>query len=256
VRVCKACLTRTNVLSSLNVPRSHGSQHRVVRKRSELRNAAPASPKSGASRVAGGSRKKPPGFPPVLPIAINREELAWAAGFFDGEGSTLTIDLKRQYPWIAITQGGTVDVPPAVLVRFRSAVGNVGHIEGPDIYVDQPDWLPRWVFRVAGFELVQLVLGLLWHHLGEVKRNQARGVLARWLALPHGRRAEGVRYGRALNERCARGHDYSDSYVSPRGFRTCRPCRRITQQARRERIRDTMAANQHGSRGGSGGALQ
>jgi hypothetical protein len=149
-----------------------------------------------------------------------------------------------------------VDAPPAVLVRFRAAVGNVGHIEGPDVYVDQPDWLARWVFRVAGFELVQMVLGLLWHQLGEVKRNQAHRVLAGWLAIPHGRRADGVRYGRPLNERCARGHDYSDTYISPQGFRTCRPCRRITYLARRERKRDTMALNQQGSRGGGDGALQ
>jgi hypothetical protein len=231
-------------------------QRRVFRKRSEFRANPPRAPKSQAGRVARGSRKKPPGFPPSLPIAIDREELAWAAGFFDGEGSTLTVDAKRKYPWIAITQGGTVDAPPAVLVRFRAAVGNVGHIEGPDVYVDQPDWLARWVFRVAGFELVQMVLGLLWHQLGEVKRNQAHRVLAGWLAIPHGRRADGVRYGRPLNERCARGHDYSDTYISPQGFRTCRPCRRITYLARRERKRDTMALNQQGSRGGGDGALQ
>lgn len=192
---------------------------------------------SQAGRRAGGNRKRPPGFPPSLPLAIDREELAWAAGFFDGEGSTLSVDRVRMYPWISINQGGTLDGPPDVLVRFRRVAGGIGHIDGPRVFRDHPDWLPLWNYRVAGFELVQAVIAVLWHHLGPVKRAQARDVLQRWLAKPQGRRGDGVRYGRSYNDRCKRGHDYSDVYVAPSGFRSCRPCRRITLAARRVRLR-------------------
>lgn len=187
------------------------------------------------SRPVGGKKKRPRCFPPSLPIGIDREELAWAAGFFDGEGSTMSVDRARQYPWLTITQGGTLEEPPRVLVRFRAAVGGVGYITGPEVFEDHPHWQPRWVYRVIGFELVQAVIALQWHHLGPVKRAQARAVLGRWLSRPHGRRGDGVRFGRRFNETCKRGHDYSDAYIDGRGHRECQPCRVISRAARLQR---------------------
>src|SRR5712692_211737 len=106
--------------------------------------------RASTKRVVGGNRKRPPGLPTTFPIVVDREDLAWAAGFYDGEGCTLTVDPERLYPWIGVTQGGSLDGPPEVLVRFKRAVGGIGHIDGPEVFEAHPDWMPRWRYRVAG----------------------------------------------------------------------------------------------------------
>jgi hypothetical protein len=94
-------------------------------------------------------------------------ELAWAAGFFDGEGSTILdarpgrkVSLKVQ---VAQTE-------PTVLERFRKAVG-VGNINGPyrRNEVNQADY---WQFRVQGAGALD-VLKALWPFLSYAKRDQA-----------------------------------------------------------------------------------
>ncbi|HEX9696833.1 MAG TPA: LAGLIDADG family homing endonuclease [Actinomycetota bacterium] len=52
------------------------------------------------------------------------EEAAWAAGFFDAEGSTALI--QGRYPMITVAQVGR-----DLLDRFRVAVGDVGSVVGP-----------------------------------------------------------------------------------------------------------------------------
>jgi hypothetical protein len=63
---------------------------------------------------------------------LDEHELAWAAGFFDGDGwAALVRDGRRRKrrPMAQINQASLSDVPE-VLLRFRHAVG-VGRIAGP-----------------------------------------------------------------------------------------------------------------------------
>ena len=159
-------------------------------------------------------------------------ELAWAAGFFDGEGCTLGSG-GRFYPRISITQGGALARPPEVLERFRRAVGGVGYSAGPELD-DSGRHKPRWVYLLHGATAVGAVIALLWPYLGEVKRQQADLVLTRYYAQSPYLRLPGVTRGRPLALKCKRGHDYSDSYWTGRG-RNCGPCQAMARAAFRAR---------------------
>ncbi len=89
-------------------------------------------------------------------------ELAWAAGFFDGEGcSHRTGD---GYLVVSISQ-----CHREVLDKFRLAVG-VGKVRGP--YAPRREkWSPIWHYRAYGAE-ASLVLAAIWPYLGSVKRAQ------------------------------------------------------------------------------------
>lgn len=99
------------------------------------------------------------------------DELAWAAGFFDGEGSTFarTDRARPGYRRLvtSVPQAGA-DRPPEVLVRFQRAVA-VGTIGPRDV-----DGVYCW--RTSGSD-AQATIALLWPYLGTVKRRQARSAL-------------------------------------------------------------------------------
>lgn len=102
---------------------------------------------------------------------MDRYGLAWAAGFFDGEGWAARIrDGSRatRRPMARINQAG-VDGPPDTLERFRRALGDLGAIGGPDRISGRKD-LYRWV---ASSEAdVTLLFELLSPWVGPVKLGQ------------------------------------------------------------------------------------
>jgi len=118
------------------------------------------------------------------PAASRTEQArAWAAGLFDGEGSTelharrsagrTLFDLRAR-----VSQCGDPTVP-AVLTRFQRIVG-CGWIEGPtsgEGYENAYKW-------AAGAADTLNVLRLIWPWLGTVKRVQAIDVIASVDALP------------------------------------------------------------------------
>ena len=104
--------------------------------------------------------------------------LAWAAGFFDGEGNVLFIpedgNRRRARVRIQIGQSGA----PDLLERFQAAVG-CGHVMGP-YFKEKPSGglaLPMYRFNTSRCESVQHVMCSLWPWLGEVKRAQFRYAL-------------------------------------------------------------------------------
>jgi len=101
-------------------------------------------------------------------VVVDRYELAWAAGFFDGEGWA---DLARQegrrtgQPMARVNQADP-DGVPEVLVRFQRALGGIGTIGGPRVEEGRID-LYRWHVSCRGD--VELLHHLLLPWLGEVK---------------------------------------------------------------------------------------
>lgn len=96
---------------------------------------------------------------------MNREELAWAAGFFDGEGcTTFTVNsgLPTKYPRLSVSQKHE-----EVLLKFQLAVGGLG-----TIVVNRTRG--GWIWRCTKFEHVQAVIAMLWPWLGPVKKAQAK----------------------------------------------------------------------------------
>jgi hypothetical protein len=108
-----------------------------------------------------------------------REERAWAAGFFDGEGCVSVRrdksikHLSGRYPVLSINQ-----TDPKVLERFQNAVGGIGNIRGPYNYLSyNKKTKPQWAYAANGLQCVQTVVGSIWKHLGVVKRAQFTRVM-------------------------------------------------------------------------------
>ncbi len=111
---------------------------------------------------------------------VNRlEELAWAAGFFDGEGSTGTYDRRFK--------GGRLNVNLSVpqndldiLKRFQEAIGGVGRTYGPYFRKSKPG---SYVFQTKSFESIQFILAQLWPWLTPEKKNQGAKALVTYRTL-------------------------------------------------------------------------
>jgi hypothetical protein len=99
---------------------------------------------------------------------MDRCELAWAAGFFDGEGwaNAVAAEGRRtRQPQARVNQADPNGVP-AVLLRFQAALGGLGRIGGPYIEEGRQD-LYRWEASSRGD--VELLHHLLLPWLGQVK---------------------------------------------------------------------------------------
>lgn len=106
----------------------------------------------------------------------NREELAWAAGFFDGEGS---------FSWTEAAAVGCAVINQAnkePLERFQRAVAGLGKIYGPYETRHKDHWSrkPQWAFRAHRREHVQAIAVMLWFKIGSIKKRQAVAVLKRY----------------------------------------------------------------------------
>ncbi len=134
-----------------------------------------------------------------------REELAWAAGVFDGEGcfsSAREKAVARPRTHLAIVQ-----TERTMLDRVKRAFG-FGHVYGPysrglnnhkDVYQ----------FVVRDFGQAQAALAMMWNWLGEPKRVQALAVFQSVKAYMEKRRLT----QEASLLRCPRGHDKANDPV-------------------------------------------
>lgn len=186
-------------------------------------------------------RSLAPAIWPSAPV----EELAWAGGFFDGEGSTY-LEKHRTHagyfvPRLYVPQSSDVGIAPE-LVRLKSALADIGTISG--VRPGKGNWKPHRRWRVCSLQAVQLGLHLLWPFIGEVKRSQAQlvmQVIHSQPDLPRGNPAFGVAGARY----CLNGHDKWNARLRPfkgRGknnedpnlhLRQCLECVRIDARARR-----------------------
>lgn len=112
-------------------------------------------------------------------VVLDLAELAWAAGFFDGEGSTMVHTDKSRPGYlrleVVVPQSGHGRGVPPVLVRFQKAVGGLCRIVGPEA---------RDIYKcVSGGRLEAMaIVALLWNQLGEVKRRQANEAIKTFMA--------------------------------------------------------------------------
>jgi len=108
----------------------------------------------------------------------NQTDLAWAAGFVDGEGNfNYTPQRGKNGP--LRSKKGRVQISvsqkePLLLLRLKEAVGGVGYIRHP--YRNDVCW--SWT--VTRFDDILHVVTVLWPHLGPVKRKQALVPLQKW----------------------------------------------------------------------------
>ncbi len=93
-----------------------------------------------------------------------REQLAWAAGFFEGEGC---VSKGKHSRFIAIN-----NTDLSMLERFHEALG-VGVVRGPyGPYANGVSKKPYWTWSASNFEERQAAIAMLWEWLSERRRVQ------------------------------------------------------------------------------------
>lgn len=116
-------------------------------------------------------------------------EVAWAAGLFDGDGSTSTKRKSRRdgatfYTVCAgLAQSGPQGVPE-VLSRFLRVVG-FGRIYGP--YRWRNTSVPGYEWKIASYRELVALEALLGPHLSGPKREQAKAALSTFASSGHRR---------------------------------------------------------------------
>jgi hypothetical protein len=188
-------------------------------------------------------------LPPIVWPGSMSEELAWAGGFFDGEGSTY-LEKHRTHvgylvPRLYVPQSAEIGIATE-LTRLRSALGGLGSISGLRPAKGSRKPYRRW--RVSVVMQAQLGLHLLWPFIGTVKRAQAHVVLQVMHGQPDLSRGNPA-FGVAGARYCRRGHDKWNARVRPfkgRGkneqdpmnhLRQCLACVREDAKARRKKKR-------------------
>lgn len=127
-----------------------------------------------------------------LSIPSSKLERAWAAGFFDGEGSFSIANRSQGQcaPQISVAQcnRGPLD-------RFRAAVFGIGKIYGPYKPKNQHSVKPEWRYKTGGCQASLTVVGALWPYLCEPQKSQCGVVMAEVVATrgPAGDRAREIR---------------------------------------------------------------
>jgi hypothetical protein len=112
--------------------------------------------------------------PPPAREPTRREVLAWAAGFFVGEGC-FSFTASNGSPSASAPQNDR-----DVLDRFRDATG-LGKVYGPYAQrrIRGGGRTSRFQYRLSGYERVQAMLAMLWPWLTAAKRAQGLHALAR-----------------------------------------------------------------------------
>ena len=96
-------------------------------------------------------------------------EIAWAAGLFDGEGTTCVHRPRREATPAIRMVLSQKDTGPEILLRVQSALG-VGNVR------QRADRLGVWIWVCTTHEGCKIALGLMWPYLSSPKRNQAMKV--------------------------------------------------------------------------------
>ncbi len=108
-------------------------------------------------------------------LVPDRENLARAAGFFNGEGSTFLVKPNRPsggcYIHLSIRQAvdDEEDGPAEDLTHFQDTIGGIGKIHGPYRHEKHKT---VYDFRTSSFEPVQAIVVMLWPWLSWVKQLQ------------------------------------------------------------------------------------
>jgi hypothetical protein len=174
---------------------------------------------------------------------------AWAAGLYDGEGSTYLTNHRTHAGYRNAEARVTQSAPgatPEVLSRFQEIVG-CGRIYGPYVQDVAHQLVFRW--NASAFGDIDAMLTLIWPWLGAVKRAQAtavRDVMRAQPQLPRGRPEWGNR-----KTHCIRGHEYATSRIrpyvprgkgeAPRDSHQCLVCAREQAKTRRQQKRRSAA---------------
>ncbi len=100
-------------------------------------------------------------------MLVDREELAWAAGIFEGEGCFMLGGNAKNIPGASINMNDADS-----LKRFYMAVSEIGRLKAPT-----PSQPRTWRWAIYGFEGTQALGAMLWYGLGLRRRTRLEEVL-------------------------------------------------------------------------------
>jgi hypothetical protein len=158
-------------------------------------------------------------------MTVTESDVAWAAGFFEGEGSISPSTRRGRIEGMSVSLGST---DYDVIERF-SKIWGCGSLCGP---YQRGTHKPIWHFRIHNFDDAKTMLERMYPHLGQRRSARIDEVLnlvakARALLEPRGD-----------SEACHRGHKRVDhGYRSSRGYWVCRSCSTMHSKAQTERRR-------------------
>jgi hypothetical protein len=120
-----------------------------------------------------------------------RENLAWMAGIFEGEGYVQGRSRKynradgREFTTVGFRLAITMS-DEDVIKRFHQLAG-VGTCNGPrrspSAVIRFPDGKPMWDYRASGSEAYALAIAL-WQWLGVRRRDQLKTAIEAWRQSP------------------------------------------------------------------------
>lgn len=143
-------------------------------------------------------------------------ELAWAAGFFDGEGCIHYNEKETKGIDISLMQATKIPgVIPQTLLRFRDAIG-YGNISLRIIAKERKSEV--WGLWLTSYHKVSEVMLKLWPFLSDVKKHQASECFRKF----------GVPY--RLPDICRRGHPRTPEITNRHG--ACKICSGISRSLR------------------------
>lgn len=159
--------------------------------------------------------------------ATEREQLAWAAGLFEGEGCFGAYHRQKH----RIVKASLAMTDGDVVRRFAAVIG-IGQIRGP--YLKRPGEKPMYEWFVGSAPDVLAVINLLSPWLGIRRTAKATEVAAVAATIgPH----------HGLRTHCRRGHPYEGEnlVLEPGRYgRVARRCKRCRQEQGRNRMRQRL----------------
>lgn len=159
-------------------------------------------------------------------MPYNKEDVAWLAGFWEGEGS-----IKGSKTGSFVLNITQVDKEP--LDKCVSILG-FGVVYGPLTYAYKPNSQPYYTFSVSTFERVQQVVILIWPYLSRRRKDQIKACFARIHEVYTQHRGN-TKFCRKRLHWWSEDNTYYNR--SKPGKRQCRECCLIAQKARRLRLR-------------------
>jgi hypothetical protein len=105
-------------------------------------------------------------------------ELAWAAGFWDGEGCAGAYRFGKGQKCLTLALRMAQSGSPETLERFMAAVGGRGRLTGPYTRKPYPNRQPFWNWGTSKREDALAVIALLRPFVCSVKRDQFDRALA------------------------------------------------------------------------------
>jgi hypothetical protein len=149
-----------------------------------------------------------------MSFEFSREELAWAAGLFEGEGAICMMNNSSGYVALSMTDKDVVE-------KFKSIVRLP--IEIRKRLPKNPNHKASYDWRTSRFEYVQFIIALFWNWSGKRRREQAKNCLR--LLKKTGLTPQ---YRGVLKNHCPHGHQYikENIFIDKKGYRVCRICKR------------------------------